>query len=74
MKWNTNRLLCFHELLDNTTNIETTIASPYCEATLKPSMTLTFSITDAEADGFTVLTGSAWTTILLDLMITRIDL
>ena len=72
VRWNTARTLCFHELLDNTTNIETTVGTPICEAILRPSMTITFTVTDAEADGYTTYTD--WTTILLDLSIKRIDM
>lgn len=71
VRWNTTRTLALTRL-ENATRMNHLGTTQFCEAVLRPSMTLTFSITDAEADGYTAYT--TWTTIVLDIVIKKIDI
>lgn len=72
VRWNTTRTLALHHL-DNATKMDRLSIPEFCEAVLRPSETLTFSVTTADADGYTSYPTS-WTNIVLDIYIRKIDI
>lgn len=71
VRWNTTRTLALH-YLENGTKLDTRSSPQFAEVVLRPSETITFTVTDAEADNYTAY--STWTSIVLDIVIRKVDL